>query len=399
MKRKLIFIMILSLSFFILAGAKEKTKLVLWSYMDNQTQQQELNALCKQFSNSQNDIEITFEYIPFGDLKKQLTIGFAAGKMPDVVLIDNPDHAAFSAMGIFADLTDKIKNWPEKDKYFPGPWKSTVYNGRNYGIPFVSNCLALFYNVEMLKKAGVKPPTNWDELKIAAKKLTGNGTYGLAISAVKTEEGTFQFLPWLISTGAIVDKPGTKEGIKSFEYLTGLIKDGSMSKEVISWVQADVMKQFIAGKAAMMVNGPWNIPDMKKDAPNMKWDVVKIPKDKVYTSVLGGENMAILKGKNEDAAWKFLQFIGKPETVKDYAVKFNMFPPRKDVASDKYWTSDPIIKIFMDEMQYAMPRGPHPKWPEISNALSTALQESLTQIKTPDKAAKDAQDSITNSLK
>jgi len=377
--------------------AAEKTKLVFWSYMENQNQLATLDWICKSFNDSQSEIEVSHEYVPFADFKKQLSIGMAAGKLPDLVVIDNPDHAAFAQMGLFADVTSYVSQWSKQ--FFPGPWKSATLNGKSYGVPFTSNCLALFYNVEMLQKAGVKPPQTWTQLRAAAKKVTGNGVFGLGISAVKSEEGTFQFLPWLLSSGAKIDKLDSKEAIKSFTILANLVKDGSMPKEVINWTQADVEKQFAAGKLAMMVNGPWNIPAVNSDAPDLKWNVVKIPKDKVFSSVLGGENFGVVKGKNVEAACKFLQFVGSPQIMKEYEVKFNMFPPRQDVATDSAWTNDPIMQVFMDEMKYAMPRGPHPKWPEISNAMSTALQEVLTQAKTPTQAAKAAQAKVVEVLK
>ena len=378
-------------------AASAKTKIVFWSYMEGKSQLDTFDWICKTFNESQPDIEASHVYVPFADFKKQLSIGMAAGNLPDLVVIDNPDHAAYAQMGLFQDVTSYVSKWSKQ--FFPGPWKSATLNGKCYGIPFTSNCLALFYNSDMLKKAGVNPPKTWAELRAAAKKLSGNGVYGLGISAVKSEEGTFQFLPWLLSSGAKIDKLNSKQAIRSFAVLSDLVKDGSMPKDVINWTQADVEKQFAAGKLAMMVNGPWNIPAVKSDAPDMKWSVVKIPKDKIYSSVLGGENMGVVKGKNVAAACKFLEFVANPKTVKEYEVRFNMFPPRKDVATDPAWTQDPVMQIFMDEMKYAMPRGPHPKWPEISNAMSTALQEVLTQAKTPEQAAKDAQAKVVEILK
>jgi multiple sugar transport system substrate-binding protein len=402
MKSKSIFlktVLILLIVFFVISMAPAKTKLVFWCYMEGKSQIDTLDWICKTFNESQNEIEVERQYVPFADFKKQLSIGMMASKLPDIVVIDNPDHAAFAQTGIFADLTNNMSNWADKDKYFPGPWKSTTLNGKNYGVPFTSNCLALFYNVDMLKEAGIKPPQTWKELRTAAKKLTKKNIFGLGISAVRSEEGTFQFLPWLLSSGADIAKLDSKEAISSYSILRDLIKDGSMPKEVINWTQADVEKQFAAGKLAMMVNGPWNIPQIKSDAPNLKWDVVKIPKDKVYASVLGGENWALVNGKNVEAAWKFLQFVADPKIVKEISIKINMFPPRKDVAVDKAWTADPIMSIFMDEMQYAMPRGPHPKWPQISDAISTALQEVLTMKLTPEKATQKAQKAVKNALK
>ena len=58
-----------------------------------------------------------------------------AQDMADIVIIDNPDNAAYAALGAFADITDLVANWEGKDKFYPGPWKSTMYNGRQYGDP------------------------------------------------------------------------------------------------------------------------------------------------------------------------------------------------------------------------------------------------------------------------
>jgi multiple sugar transport system substrate-binding protein len=373
---------------------KEKVELTMWTYFENANQKKVLDDWTRGFNGSQSEIEVSHEYVPFADFKKQLSVGLAANELPDVVIIDNPDMASYAAMGLFADITDKISDWADKDQYFEGPWNSTMLDGKNYGIPMVSNCLALYYNEEMFAKAGVKPPETWDELREVAKKVTGNGVSGLGIAAPKTEEGTFQFLPWLLSSGATVEKVDGDEGIRSFTVLADMIKDGSLAKESINWTQSDVSKQFMVGKLAMMVNGPWQIPTLESEAPDLKWNVVKIPKDKQFSSVLGGENIGVVKGKNVDAAVKFIKYIGQADIVKQTAIEYGAFPPRKDVAQDKTWTDDPVLKVFMDEMQYAMPRGPHPQWPEISNAMSTALQETLILTKTPEQAAKDAQEKI-----
>lgn len=378
---------------------KEKNKVTLWYYWENKDQQQILADILKDFNYSQKEVEVVSEYIPFADFKKQLSIGMAAVKLPDLVLIDNPDHAAYVAMGLFADITDKIKDWPDKDQYFEGPWKSCTLNGKVYGIPFGSNDLALYYNEDMLNKAGVKPPQTWDEMKVAAKKLTGNGVTGLGISAPKTEEGSFQFIPWIVSAGGDATKLNSPEGIKAFTLISDMIKEGSMSKEVMNWVQSDVLKQFMAGKVAMMVNGPWQVPTLKKDAANLKWNVTLLPKDQKFASVLGGENWGVVNGKNVDATVTFLKYVTKTDVLKGYIGKFGYFPSRKDLAADPQFTGDPIYKVFVDELQYAVPRGPHPKWPELSNAISQALQEVITGEKTPEAAAKDAQGKIDKAIK
>ena len=379
---------------------KEKTKITLWYYWENKDQQQILAGLCNDFNASQDQIEITNEYIPFADFKKQLSIGMAATKLPDLVLIDNPDHAAYAAMGLFADITPYIADWSDKDQYFAGPWASCTLDGKVYGIPFGSNDLALYYNEDMLKAAGVAPPTTWDELRTAAKALTKDGVTGMAVSAPKTEEGTFQFIPWLVSAGG--DDPtniNSPAGIKALQLYADLVNDGSMSKEVMNWVQSDVLKQFMAGKVAMMLNGPWQVPTLRKDAPDLKWNVTLIPKDAKYASDLGGENWGVVNGKNVEATVTFLKYMVSPDVYMSYIGKFGYFPSRKDLASDPQFTGDPIYKVFIEELNYAVPRGPHPKWPELSNAMSQAIQEVITGVKTPEQAAADAQATIDAALK
>lgn len=379
-------------------AVQEKKKLTLWFYFEGKDRFDKIKVLTDGFTKENPNVEIEPVYVPFADFKKRLSVGLAASELPDVVIIDNPDHAAYSAMGLFADITDKLADWADKDQFFEGPWKSASYDGKQYGIPLGSNNLALFYNEKMLADAGVTPPQSWDELKVAAKKLTKDGVTGFGISAPTTEEGTFQFLPWLLSSGATFDNVGGAEGAKAYGFLADLIKDGSMSKEVINWGQADVMKQFASGKVAMMINGPWQLPELATTAPDLKYGLAFVPKDKQFASVLGGENLGVVAGPNVDEAVAFIKYVASPEVITPFAQGFGYFPARKDVAADPYWTENAQLKVFADNMNYAQPRGPHPKWPEISNAISEALAKSLTGQSSAEDAATAAQAKIDSAL-
>lgn len=382
------------------ADSSDKTTVTIWHYFETPGQQAGIDKLVDEFNSSQDKIKVEADFVPRAELTKQFTIGLVADKLPDIGVVDNPDMASFASMGLFTDITDKVNSLDYKDQYYAGPLSSCSLNGKYYGLPFGSNDLGLFYNKEMFDAAGIQPPNNWDELKIAAKKLTQGDTYGLAIAAPKNEEGTFQYLPWLLSTGAKFNEVGSQNGINALQYLTDLIKDGSMNKEVINWTQNDLEKQFVTNKAAMIIDGPWILDTIKKDAPNLKYGIVKIPKDKIYSSDLGGENWGIIKGHHEEAAWEFIKFTQQKDIMLKYTTAFNYIPARKDVAeSNEAITKDPVMKQFLDELEYAMPRGPHEKWPEISDAISTAMQESFTNAKTPEQAAKDAQTKIDTVLK
>jgi multiple sugar transport system substrate-binding protein len=375
------------------AFAQSKKTVTVWNYWETPKHQETLARVCKDFNSSQNTIEVVTKYIPFADFKKQLSIGAAASELPDIVIIDNPDHASYSAMGIFADISDKLASWPDLKQYFEGPLNSCKLNGKLYGIPFGSNCLSLYYNEDMLKAAGVNPPKTWDELKSVALKTTKGNVHGFGISSVQNEEGTFGFLCFLWGSGNTSFQINNANGIRALSLVRDLVKSGAMPKEVINWTQGDVMNQFISGNLAMMVNGPWQVPTMREQAPNLKWNVVQLPVGAKPASDLGGENFGVVKGDKVDGAIAFLKFVASPAEMKTYINDFGYIASRKDVAATQFNT-DPIMKVFAAQMASAKPRGPHPRWPEISDALSLAMNEAITGIATPEAAAAKAQKTI-----
>lgn len=399
--------LILSLSLTACSGGKDsssgtsekgaKTEIKVWHYFTGK-QKTEFEKLAKAYNKTQDKVKVVTEYVPFDETKKQLSVGVAGGTLPDIVFMDGVDNASFAAMGVLEDLTDRIDKWGQADKYFKGPLNSAKYNGRYYGLPYESNCLALFYNKDMFKEAGIKePPKTWDELKADAKKLTNNEHYGFAISGVKSEESTFQFYPFLISAGGDYQQINSPEGVKALSLYAELLKDGSMSKDVVNATQDDIAKQFAAGKVAMMINGPWNISRIQEDAPNLNYGIAMIPKDKKSASVLGGGNLTIVKGKHVDEAWKFLTWLEDPKQLEPYAANTNIFPPRKDVLeTSDHWKNDKYLSAFIPEMDVAVPRGPSPKWPEVSAAIQVAIQKVLTQTESPQKSLDLAAQTIKN---
>ena len=221
------------------AGGDDKITLDLWHYF-GEHEQTVFDAMIEKYNNENDkNINVVATFVAREDLMKQYTMGVVSGELPDLGMVDNPDHASFTTMGVFQDITDLVNGWGQVDQFFEGPLKSTTLDGKIYGLPHNSNCLALIYNKTMLADAGVDVPETWDQLMAAAEKLTQGDTYGLAISAVKNEEGTFQFMPWFISAGGSIEDLSSDECVNALSFLTDMINNGYMSKDVINWTQAD----------------------------------------------------------------------------------------------------------------------------------------------------------------
>lgn len=361
----------------------------IWYYWETEGHQKALNNLMQEFNASQNNITVQAKYVPFADMKKQLSIGASADELPDLIILDNPDHASFAAMGIFADITGKI----DVSTYYPGPINSCTLDGKLYGVPFGSNCLLLFYNEDMLKAAGQEVPTTWDELLTVAKATTKGNVSGFAHCSLQNEEGTFNFLPHVWSTGATAYEINSEGGIKALTMIKNLVDSGAMTKEAINWTQGDTMNQFISGNLAMMINGTWQVPTMRSEVPDLKWNVAPIPMDKQQASGLGGENYAIISGGNEDATLEFLKFATQKEQCLGMMHAMGYISSDSTIAEGQF-AGDAVYEAFVEEMNYAFARGPLPEWPDISDAISLAFNEVITGASSPEDAAAKAQATI-----
>lgn len=377
--------------------AGETQDITMWYYWENEGHQKALNDMISKYNESQDQYELSAKYVPFADFKKQLSIGASASELPDLVLLDSPDHASYASMGIFADLTGKF----DVSTYYEGPVASCTIDDVLYGVPFGANCLALYYNTDMMEAAGIsQPPTTWDELKEDAQKLTKDNVTGLAFCSLQNEEGTFNFMPWVWSTGASSYEINSEGGIKALTFVKDLVDSGAMSKECINWTQGDVMNQFISGNVAMMINGPWQIPTMREEAPDLNWDVTLIPKDEENASAIGGENYAVISGGNEEGALNFLEFATQPEQVEFMMNTMGYISADKEIAEKQFSSEeDAVYKKFVEQLGYAQARGPLAEWPSVSDAISLAFNQVITGEAEPEQAAEAAQATIDGIVK
>lgn len=368
----------------------------LWYYWETEGHQKALDEMIANYNGQQEDYSVSAKYVPFADFKKQLSIGASASELPDLVILDSPDHASYASMGIFADITDKF----DVSSYYEGPVASATLDDTLYGVPFGCNCLSLYYNKDMFDAAGItEVPTTWDELKETAEKLTTDSVSGLAFCSLQNEEGTFNFVPWLWSTGATSYDINSEGGIRALTFIKDLFDSGVVNKECINWTQGDVMNQFISGNVAMMINGPWQIPTMRQEAPDLNWDVTLIPMDAQYASVIGGENYAVIAGGNEEGALSFLEYATQEEQVTFMMTQMGTISADKNIAANQFTAEeDAIYKKFVEQMSYAQARGPLPEWPEVSDAISLAFNQVITGTAAPEDAAAEAQATIDGIL-
>lgn len=360
----------------------EREQLVIWSYYETQAQQDSLDWLVNTFNVSQNEYTASWEYVPMTDFTKKLIMAYTEEALPDIALLDNPNMMDCIQMDMCEDMTDVLMELNVDKNYYPATLETVTYEGKMYGLPAVCNNLALIYNKQLLEAADVQPPQTWEELKEAAKRLTDGETKGFLISAKEGEQGAFQLLPWILSTGEQPDNIGSLGTKKAFSYLNELMEAGYMTKNCVNLSQTDVAIAFIQEEAAIMENGPWVLAML--DASGIDYGICRLPADKKSCSIVGGEDFAVMKGKNVDGAEVFFRFYNQNKVIGKFCEKSSVLSPKTGISEYDVENMD----IFEAQMEDAVVRSSIPYWNRLSDELPEAFYNMMSGEKSPAQAAK-----------
>lgn len=158
-------------------------------------------AVIAQFEKDHPGWKVDWELYQAADMRTKLLANFAAGNTPDLVE-DSGWVQEFGLQGKVLSLQPFIDK-DGKSVGFPTDWQPytvtrQTINGEIYGIQLHLTNILLFYNKDLLTKAGFSnPPTNWDEFLAAAKAATQNGVYGFALN----QDSSYAW-PWFLQNGA-----------------------------------------------------------------------------------------------------------------------------------------------------------------------------------------------------
>jgi len=359
----------------------------------------------KRWNDANPSAQIEHKFIPFGQLSQQLIKGIASGDVPDLITIDNPTTASFASQGALEDITDLVAKSTviKADNFYKGSWGITQWKGRRWAVPGEANTLALYYNADMFRAKGLNPdapPKTWAELVAATEKLTdkAKNVYGLGFSAIQSEEGTFQWLPFLEQSGGNLSNLTSPDAVAALTLWSDLVAKEQVSKDALIKRQFEMTSSWIGGGSAMVISGPWELQRVKD--VKFDWRVAPLPVREgknIQASALGGFVWAVPKGaKNIAGAFKVIEFMSmQPQMA--IAWQGGRLPPSPNVMIDNP-QFPAAYGAFKKQMEFARPRGPHPDWPQISAAIQTAIQEALTGRAKPAQALDKASKTIAPML-
>lgn len=136
----------------------------------------------------------------------------------------------------------------------------------------------------------------------------------------------------------------------------------------------------------MMENGPWVFP--KLDESGIHYGVAAFPGGGEQTGLLGGEDLAVIKGKNVRGSIAFLNYYSQADVMLNINLRANSLPPRRDVAQI-YLNVKPQFQVILQQMDGCVSRAVCENWSELSRQLSNGIYRVITGESTPEQVCRD----------
>ncbi|MBO9625214.1 MAG: extracellular solute-binding protein [Microbacterium sp.] len=373
----------------------------------------------KQFEKEHPDIDIIgVEYEWEGPT---FAVQLAGGSLPDVFTVPFTDSKTLLENGQLMDVTAEVKELGYADKFNPIILDGvTGGDGKIYGFPRQAYAMGLHYNRDLFEQAGLdpdSPPTTWDEIREAAKKIhDATGKSGYAQMAINNTGG-WQLTAQTVARGgrtqtdaadgsatSTVDSEATKASLQFLHDLKW--EDGSFGSKVdLDW--GTINQEFAAGNIGMYTSGSDVYTALVRDFgmdPSI-YGLTVVPTEGDDPGTLGGGDIAVISPtvdeKTKAAAvewidWYYMQkLMDKDAAILDaktldesgQAVGTPLLPvlSRDLYEQSQEWIAD-YINVPVDQMTPfregiwdQTPVGePKTKTQEVYALLDTVVQSVLT---------------------
>ena len=316
------------------------------------------------------------------ELTAKATLAVQQGDAPDVLIIDNTEVALLARTGA---LSANEVTGADVSGIGPNILGAGQLDGRTYGVPIGSNTLALFYNAKVLAAAGVDPASvrDWPSLNAALARVKAAGKRGITFSAIATEEGSFQFLPWFWGAGADLRTLDSPQAVAALQLWSSWVRDGYAEGSVVNATQDSSWKEFLDGDVAFAENGTWQRGSAK--ASGLSWGVIPIPARAggPAPAPLGGEfvTMPVQKdGKRYAAGRRMVSCLtrGDNALATDTALAYVAATP---ALQQRQVAADPDLAVWVTAVSAAKGRtsgGLGAAYPRASQLLSGAVQTATS---------------------
>ncbi|TCO54056.1 ABC transporter substrate-binding protein [Actinocrispum wychmicini] len=318
-------------------------------------------ALVDDFNSAHPRIQVTMDVQPWDAIGQKLPAAWATGQGPDLATPNFDPGVIFNYIRTNSVLALEPAVGDGDTKINASAFPSAVakaftVDGHLYAVPANLASVALYYNKEMFKAAGIaEPPRTADEFVAAAKKLTIGGAkptqYGISLADHQTIQ-MWPILQWMAG-GDIAGADGcatinSSASVQALRTWADLVANDHVSPVGQTGSDADTL--FSAKKAAMELNGPWAAAGFRKAGVDVGIAPVPVGSAGPVTVASTVPLMVAKNTKHQAESLEFLSWWTGKTAQATFSKKSGFPPARTDVT-----VADPAVEVFASGLPTARP--------------------------------------------
>jgi multiple sugar transport system substrate-binding protein len=359
-----------------------------------------LKAAVEGFAQSPGGSPVTIDQIAFPQYQDTLLTQIGGGTGPDVFNVTVDDFYNLQSQGLLGDLTGTVTQ-PASD--FIAADRYAFVDGKRYGVIHSVQNYALFINKDLFAKAGLNPPTTYDEFRADAHALTTADTFGFALRHSTSDPAGwwYDLSNWVYGFGGrwstddgtpTVNSPAVKQGVAAFADMVAS-KDHPYGSD-----GATNRRMFWEGKLAMMIDNAAVPATLLGNNPTLNLQVVKVPFPTDSTVIIPIFTATNADGKQPEQAGKFVDYwLSKPvqdklsTDTRGNIMATSLEPPQSLLAQS------PWLQTFSDgtkDAALALPAGFEENANQFRDAVLREIDQVITNGKPVDQALDDAQNAV-----
>jgi multiple sugar transport system substrate-binding protein len=370
------------------AQAQGPVEISYWNWDSNQAPAYQKCA--EGFSKANPGIKVNVQNKGWDDYWTGINTGMVSGTAPDIFTNHLAKYPEYANNNQIVDVAP----WIKEDKVATDIYTGELYklwgrNGKQYGLPKDWDTVAIVYNADMLKAAGISASSlnnlTWNpkdggsfEKLMARLTVDANGNRGNSSTFDKSKVKTWGWasLPGNSAGGAYGQTEWSHFAVSNgFKFNAGPWStkynyDDPKLAESLQW-QADVSLKkgysplykdikanaaqnlFFAGKIAMIFDGSWQISGYKS---NSKFNIgfAQLPKGPTGRKTMfnGLADSIWVGSKHQKEAWQWLKYMGTAacqDVVGEFGVVFPAIPSAVKKALASYKSKGLDVSAFTKE--------------------------------------------------
>ncbi|MGE5592448.1 MAG: extracellular solute-binding protein [Betaproteobacteria bacterium] len=394
------------------AGAQPRLNVIYMAQAGYQPEQ--FAEMTREFT-KETGIDVTVNFVRYDEEYQKIVMSASSPVATyDVVLMDLIWVAEFAEKGYVVPLDRSLASKARQD--IPRAILDAFeHRGRIWAMPFLANLHFLFYNADMLRRAGFdSPPATLEEMETQMRELKRKGIVAYPmIASWNQKEGLVCEYVWLVGAygGDVFDQRGEPTfnggpGLVALETMVRWVREGLVNPLALTADELVAKDVFIAGKAAFVPNwtflcGLMNDPDVSAIAGHAKMALLPVASAvrdvsrRVSSSVSGFQGLAVTANSSrKEEAWRYVEFMTSPAVQMKFPEEVPVWTSLQ--TSPDARTRDPLLGIKLEQMRWLHHRPKLVRYAEISAIMQRFLHAALEGSLSPEQALGLAEERIRN---